>query len=270
MQLSKITILLMIILCTGIVLAQDDEGTIWQPEPMTTWQWQLSDDINTTYDVTMYDIDLFDTPQEIIDELHEDGRIVICYFSAGSYEDWRDDEDDFPESILGNDYDGWDGEIWLDIRQLDLIQPIMQARLELALEKDCDGVEPDNIAAYDEDTGFDLSYDDQLAYNIWLAETAHKLGLSIGLKNGSEMVDDLVEIYDWVLVEECFFYDFCEDFIPFIDAGKAVFVTEYIENEMPQEDYCEESLELQFSTLTKTLELDDMPPDDCLTFLEDN
>lgn len=269
MQLLKITFLLMILFFTGIVFAQDDEEiTIWQPEPLTTWQWQLSEDINTDYDVTMYDIDLFDTPQETIDALHEDGRIVICYFSAGSYEDWRDDADDFPESILGNDYDGWEGEIWLDIRELDLVQPIMQARLEVAVEKDCDGVEPDNIAAYDEDTGFDLSYDDQVAYNIWLAETAHELGLSIGLKNGSEMVDDLVEIYDWALVEECFFYEFCEDFTSFIDAGKAVFVTEYVENGMPPEDYCEEAVELQFSTLTKTLELENEAPGDCVTFLD--
>lgn len=260
---------LILLLPTVINFAQEDQSTIWQPEPMTTWQWQLSGDINISYDVTMYDIDLFDTSQELIEQLHDDGRIVICYFSAGSYEDWRPDADKFPETIFGNDYDGWEGEIWLDIRKLDLIQPIMLARLELAVEKDCDGVEPDNIASYDTDTGFDISIDEQITYNIWLAETAHELGLSIGLKNGAEMVEDLLAYYDWALVEECFFYDFCEDFVPFIDAGKAVFVAEYTENGMSPDEYCEDALELQFSTLTKMLDLDDLPPNDCITYLEE-
>jgi hypothetical protein len=30
-------------------------------------------------------IDLVDAPQSVIDELHDDGRIVVSYFSAGSY-----------------------------------------------------------------------------------------------------------------------------------------------------------------------------------------
>ena len=47
----------------------------------------------------MYDIDLFDAPQEVIDQLNGDGRVVICYFSAGTYEDWRPDKDSFPEEV---------------------------------------------------------------------------------------------------------------------------------------------------------------------------
>ncbi len=55
----------------------------YKPEPGTTWQWQLNGEINTNYDVDMYDIDLAETPQNIIDELHLKGKKVICYFSAG-------------------------------------------------------------------------------------------------------------------------------------------------------------------------------------------
>ena len=236
------------------------ENDIWQPEPGTTWQLQLQGELNISYDVDMYDIDLFDTPQEIIDELHADGRIVICYFSAGSWEDWREDADDFPEAVLGEDLVGWEGERWLDIRQIDLLEPIMTARLDLAVEKSCDGVDPDNVDAYTNETGFPLTYDDQLAYNIWMTEQAHARGLSIGLKNDLLQIEDLVEHYDWALNEQCFYFDECDYLLPFIEAGKAVFGVEY---EGDPAEYCPLAIEMRFSWLTKPLDLADEPPRPC-------
>lgn len=32
---------------------------IWHPAANTTWQWQLQFTVNTSFDVQMYDIDLF-------------------------------------------------------------------------------------------------------------------------------------------------------------------------------------------------------------------
>lgn len=240
--------------------SDDPEIEIWQPPPGTTWQWQLSDDINTSYDVEMYDIDLFDTPQAIIDELHEDGSVVICYFSGGSWENWRDDASNFPNDILGETLEGWEDERWLDIRQIELLEPVMMARLDLAVEKMCDGVEPDNVDGYNNDTGFELSYEDQLAYNIWLAEQAHERGLSIGLKNDLDQIEDLVEYFDWALNEECFFFEECELLLPFVEAEKAVFGVEY---EGDPNDYCPLANEMSFSWLTKTLDLGDEPPNAC-------
>ena len=43
------------------------------------------------------------------------GKKVICYFSAGSHENWRDDVDSVPGSDLGHVLDGWPGEHWWDI-----------------------------------------------------------------------------------------------------------------------------------------------------------
>jgi len=247
------------------ISAQTDEPPpIWQPAPGTTWQLQLQGEINTAWDVTMYDIDLFDTPQEIIDELHEAGRIVICYFSAGSHEDWREDANDFPESVLGEDLDGWPGERWLDIRQLEDLGPIMEARLDLAVEKKCDGVDPDNVNGYANDTGFPLTDEDQLAYNRWLAEEAHARNLSIGLKNDLDQIEDLVAYFDWALNEQCFQFDECDMLLPFIETGKAVFGVEYIESEGDPAEYCPLANELGFSWLTKTLDLGDEPPNSCL------
>ena len=133
----------------------DPGATVWQPQPGTSWQWQLSGTIDTSIDVAMYDIDLFDAPQAVIDSLHASGRIVICYFSAGSIEDWRIDAGDFPPAAVGNQLDNWPGENWIDIRDL-TVRAIMTNRMDLALAKKCDGVEPDNVDGYTNNPGFDF------------------------------------------------------------------------------------------------------------------
>jgi len=225
----------------------------WVPTPGTSWQWQLTGEIDTSFDVQMYDIDLFDAPDGIIESLHTDGRIVICYFSAGSWEEWRPDAGLFPDSVKGNDLEGWPGEKWLDIRQLDVLGPIMEARLDLAVQKGCDGVEPDNVDGFTNETGFPLTSRHQLAYNTWVANQAHARGLSVGLKNDLEQIPNLLPLFDWALNEQCFQYDECERLIPFIQAGKAVFGVEY---ELPPENFCPQANAMNFDFLKKHLQLD--------------
>jgi hypothetical protein len=203
-------------------------GWIWQPAPGTLWQWQLNSGTpDTSFDVAMYDIDLFDVPESTIRSLRPD-RVVVCYFSAGSWEDWRPDAADFPASVKGNDLDGWDGEKWLDIRDLATLGPIMEARLDLAVAKGCIGVEPDNVDGYTNPTGFPLTAADQLTYNRFLAAEAHERGLSIGLKNDLDQVLELLPDFDWALNEQCHEYSECHLLSPFVIAGKAVFGVEYV------------------------------------------
>lgn len=228
-------------------------GEHWQPTPGTSWQIQYSGSIDTSVDVDMYDIDLFDSPQSLIDQLQGDGKKVVCYFSAGSYEDWRPDADQFPEAVLGLPLDGWPGERWLDIRQIDLLAPIMTARMDLAVQKGCDGVDPDNIDGYSNNTGFPLSFQEQLTYNIWLANQAHGRGLAIGLKNDLDQIQQLVGYFDWVVNEQCFQYNECGLLLPFIQANKPVFGIEYAGNPLT---FCPQANGLNFDTLKKHLELD--------------
>ncbi|HEX2621846.1 MAG TPA: endo alpha-1,4 polygalactosaminidase [Phototrophicaceae bacterium] len=269
MKRSLTLTLTAILLCLSVVVTVSNADPlplppspqdVWLPAPGTTWQWQLTETINTTWNVQMYDIDLFETPVETITELHGDGRIVICYMSAGSYEDWRPDAGDFPSEVLGNLLDGWPSERWLDIRRIDLLSPIMTARMDLAVEKGCDGIEPDNIDGYNNDSGFPLTYNDQITYNVWLAAEAHNRDLSIGLKNDLDQIPDLVSNFDWALNEQCFQYQECDTLLPFIDAGKAVFGVEY---EGDPAVYCPQAVEMGFSWLTKTLDLGDEPPNAC-------
>lgn len=227
-------------------------GDIWQPTPGTSWQLQLQGEIDTGYNVQMYDIDLFDTPQSVIDQLHSQGKTVICYFSAGSWENWRPDADQYPAEVKGRS-NGWPGEAWLDIRRLDLLGPILQARLDIAVSKGCDGVDPDNVDGYTNNTGFPLTYQDQLTFNMWLAQEAHTRNLSVGLKNDLNQIEDLVVYFDWSLNEQCFQYDECELLLPFIQANKAVFGVEYSGDPA---QFCPQANNLSLDWLMKNLDLD--------------
>ncbi|RJX75800.1 endo alpha-1,4 polygalactosaminidase [Vibrio sinensis] len=235
-------------------------GSWYQPPVLATWQWQLTGEINKTYSVNVYDIDLFDSTESLIQELQSDNTKVICYFSAGSYEEWRSDASQFKPSDRGNSLDGWPGEAWLDIRSENVIS-IMKARLDLAAKKGCDGVEPDNVDGYQNDSGFNLTARDQLDFNRTLANEAHIRNLSVGLKNDLDQVKELVDYFDFAVNEQCFQYKECDLLTPFIDNGKAVFNVEYekkyLTDESAKEALCAESLRLQFSTLILPADLDD-------------
>jgi len=234
--------------------------TRYKPTLNTTWQWQLSGAINTSYSVDLYDIDLFDTPKETIDKLHSMGKRVICYFSAGTFEDWRVDSSSFPTEVLGEELSNWEGERWLDIRD-SRVKDIMKERLDLAKSKGCDGVEPDNIDAYSNNTGFNLSYMEQLDYNCFIANEAHRRGLSVGLKNDFDQAKLLEPYFDFSLSESCFEYSECNKLTPFIKAQKPVFNVEYnskyITDKSAREELCSRSRELKFKTLILPLNLDD-------------
>jgi hypothetical protein len=227
----------------------------WKPPILQSWQWQLSTPVETSYAADVYDIDLFDNSADVVAGLHAQNRKVICYISVGSWENWRPDASQFPSAVLGKDYSGWPGEKWLDIRRIDLLAPIMRARLDQCQQKGFDGIEPDNIDGYGNNTGFPLTYADQLRYNRWLAEEAHLRGLSIGLKNDSEQVADLLNDFDWALTEDCFDQGWCSDMLPFIQQGKPVFAAEYTDTGMTLDKFCPQAKQLNFNAILKQRDL---------------
>ena len=228
----------------------DCEGC-WAPDPSTTWQWQLQGEIDTAVDVQMYDVDGFETRPSTVRELHEAGRAVVCYLSAGSWEEWRPDAADFPRSVKGAK-NGWPGERWLDIRKLGVLGPIMQARMDLCAAKGFDAVEFDNVDGYRNRSGFPLTGADQLRYNVYLANQAHRRGLSAVLKNDLGQIRDLLPYFDVALNEQCFQYDECNRLRPFVAAGRAVFTVEY---RLELHEFCPQAAELGFSSMRKKLSL---------------
>ena len=242
-------------------------GSWYRPPVSVTWQWQLEGNLNTSYSVALYDVDLFDTRNTTIQNLQQSGIKVVCYFSAGSYEDYRDDKDLFLPNTLGNTLDGWADERWLDIRSAN-VHSIMKKRLDIAKNKGCDGVEPDNMDGYTNKSGFNLTSQDQLAYNRFIANEAHKRGLAVGLKNDLDQISELVEYFDFAVNEQCFEYNECDALLPFINQGKPVLTAEYLDkyvnNPNERAAICQESRDNLFSTLILPLDLNDSFRFSCL------
>ena len=204
---------------------------VWQPTSVAPihWQWQIGTPFNIKTDVlpnvTVYDLDGFDTSAGTVSYLHAQGDIVIAYFSFGTAENWRPDYSQFTASVKGKT-NGWPGENWLDIRS-PVVQAIMATRMDLAKSKGFDAIEPDNIDGYSNSTGFPLTAQDQLNYNEWIATTAHAKGLSVGLKNDIEQIQTLQPFFDWCLNEQSYQYDEYTGLASFTNNNKAVFEVEY-------------------------------------------
>jgi hypothetical protein len=226
----------------------------WIPKPGTPWQWQLTNPVDTSVDVPVYDVDSTYTDAATVAALHAKGRKVICYVNAGAWENFRPDRNAFPTTILGS-ADGWPGEQWLDIRQISVLQPIMAARFAACRAKGFDGIEADLVDSYTDRTGFPITAADQLRYNLMLAGLAHNLGLSIGLKNDLGQVSQLVGVFDFSIDEQCFQYSECDQLLPFIKAGKAVFEVEY---QLSNDQFCAQASAMGFSSMRKNMALD--PP----------
>jgi len=222
----------------------------------SSWFWQLQGSPEPPYVHDVYDLDLFETEPETVAALHDAGSTLICYFSAGSYEEWRPDADEFSPGDTGATLDGFEDERWLDIRSAGVRQ-VMTGRLDRALALGCDGVEPDNVTGFSNDSGFDLGPDDQLDFNRFLADAAHERGLLIGLKNDLDQIAELVDDFDFAVNEQCHEFDECELNQPFLDAGKPVFNAEYADRFVEDpESVCGRARTLGLRTLILPVDLD--------------
>jgi hypothetical protein len=225
----------------------------WKPGPINSWDIRLDGGYSNLKNVEVYTVDLFDVPKSVVTSLRNKGTKVICYFSAGSYEDWRSDKGSFPSSVKGKNLDGWAGEKWLDVRKISTLKPIMTARMDLAKSKGCHAVDPDNVDGYTQNSGFSISASDQIAYNKMLAEEAHKRGLAVGLKNNLEQITALEPYFDFAVNEQCYQYNECNKLDKFISKGKAVFGIEY---ELSTSSFCSKANAKSYDFIKKTYDLD--------------
>jgi len=230
-------------------------GDYWKPNPGTSWQWQLTETIDTALEVSVFDIDGFDNDVKVVQALHAQGRKVICYLSVGSYEDWRADARNFSADILGKEYPGWPGERFVDIRAKAL-RDIIAARFDMCKQKGFDGIEPDNMDVYAADSGFPLTEEDGIEYAKWLASEAHARGLSIGQKNAPEIAKELEPVFDWMLTEDCYDQGWCADVSVYIEHDKPVFMSEYTDTDVDFAAACSWSKPRMYSLILKGRELD--------------
>ncbi|MBJ7610283.1 MAG: endo alpha-1,4 polygalactosaminidase [Candidatus Dormibacteraeota bacterium] len=200
------------------------------PAVGSSWQIQLQGGLDTTVDAAVFEIDGFTTPASSVAALHARGRHVICYLDGGSWEDFRPDAAEFPQSILGEPYQGYPNERWLDIRDQTVLPRILTERLRTQCAgKGFDGVEWDNVEGYANPSGFPLTAADQQRFNTWLAGITHAAGLLVALKNDRQQAGVLAPIYDYAVDEECQQFSECGALRGFLEQGKPVFDVEYDE-----------------------------------------
>jgi hypothetical protein len=82
--------------------------------------------------------------------------------------------------------------------------------------------------------------------------------LSIGQKNATELSGQLVDSFDWILLEDAFADDFQEEAQIYITKNKAVFATEYTDR-INENDFlntvCPQASSLKYTTILKEREL---------------
>ena len=187
---------------------------------------QTSSGIETGVKVRAYHVSLEQAGEEQIKELAASGKIVICHFNAGAISEKSDDFDSIDVDAIGSSHVNRDDLFWMDYRSDDVIEYIDSMLLK-AKDSDCSGVAPWYLDGFDGDSGFSLTKQSQSEFNQAIVEKAHRHRLTVGWVNGASLVSQMVDYFDWALVEECSQFAECSQYKKFIDAGKAVFQVEY-------------------------------------------
>jgi hypothetical protein len=246
----------------------------WDQVPgETSWEWILDTDAlpKTPPTVDYLGLEGLDAEAAYVERANDAGATTWCYLSIGSAEDWRDDFDDFValdaaerdagrDGILGRDYDGWEGEIWLNLGAYEAFMPLMEARLDTCAARGFAWVEYDNMDIRGTNTGFDTSAAEVREYMHALLDATEDRGMGAIHKNATHL-SDLEPRFEAMLLEDCVLWDFCEEAQPYLDAGKLVFNAEYPQSwrdegrDFDIERACRASGDV--STLIKRLDLDE-------------
>ncbi len=208
------------------------------PGPGARWDWQLGEAPRAVAGIAVFDLDPDAARPGQMRRLRAAGIYTICYVSVGTVENYRDDAADFPPELVGKVYDDWPDERFLDVRRLDLLLPLMEARFRRCRALGFDAVEPDNMDVHDNDSGFALSQADTLRYVRALAAMAHGMGLEIGQKNVPDLTGDLVGLMDFAITESCWQDRWCAQVAPYVAAGKPVFDAEYTDRPIDWKRAC--------------------------------
>ncbi len=221
------------------------------PAPGADWDWQLSENIRPPSGLQAFDADADVVSWAQIAALNRAGVYTICYVSVGTIEDYREDKGRFPASVVGKTYGDWPDEKFLDVRQLEVLMPIMRARFSRCKALGFDAIEPDNMDVYQNDSGFLISATQNIRYVRALAEMAHGMGLEIGQKNVPELTGQLIGSMDFIITESCFQDGWCEDVAAYVRAGKPIFDAEYTDRPINWKRACKEAARWNISMILK-------------------
>jgi uncharacterized repeat protein (TIGR01451 family) len=252
---------------TTIQAAPVPTGTInLPPTGKVAWDWQIgaSGDSNVTIPsgVSLLDLDGFNISASKISSLKSQGIYTVCYIDAGSYEDGRPDSSLYPAYLKIYKDVQWN-EWFLDVKDVfrpiqpagtQLVNnqwvdasgkplpglptagafgPLLEARFKMCADKGFDALEPDNLQN-DENAGGKVSLQEQIDFNGWVADTAHRYNLAAFQKNGPDKIllkdktgKMMVEKFDAILNEECQTNSECPPLAQYVKRGKLALNTEY-------------------------------------------
>ncbi len=225
------------------------------PPPRGEWDWQLSRPLNLDVSVKILGLDPDLVRATDIRRLKKRGIYLICYVSVGTWENWRRDRKSFPRSVLGRTYGEWPDERFLDIRQIDVLLPIMRKRFRRCRMLGFDAVEADNMDVHDNPSGFPLTAGDTVRYVRALAREAHALGLAMAQKNVPELSGRLVDTLDFAITESCFRDGWCRRMRPWLRRSRAVLDAEYRDRPPDMRRACRNARRLGISLILKGRDL---------------
>ncbi|MBI1857377.1 endo alpha-1,4 polygalactosaminidase [Candidatus Saccharibacteria bacterium] len=223
---------------TYLTLSISAASTLKPVEPNSRFAWLLQGAPNEKVmdaesGPKVYDFDYLNSNATQIASIKAKGITVICYFSAGTDEDWRPDHSQFLPGDTFGQLPGWEGELIVDTRSAN-VRSIMYNRIQTMSSLGCDGIEPDNVDAYTNASNIPLNETTTLDYLQFLTNTGHSFNLSVALKNSGDLVNknlpngkSVISAHDFAIVEQCYEYNECDTYKPFVNANKAVFVIEY-------------------------------------------
>ena len=208
----------------GLFLAQGAAGQGLRAG--ASWDWQLQPPLDLGVPVAVLGLDPDEVSPAEVAALRARGVTPICYVSVGTVEDWRADAAAFPPEAVGKAYDGWPGERFLDPR-VPAVLELMAARFARCAAMGFVAVEPDNIDLHINDTGFDLSAGDVVAYLGALAAAAARLGLTIGQKNAPDLTAELAPFTAFAMTENCLVDGWCDRLAVYPASGRPILAAEY-------------------------------------------
>jgi hypothetical protein len=235
--------------CLGAVLPAH---AAWRPSfAERSFDIQLSVPLNLVRPADILALDLFTTPPERTAALRAHGMATVCHVSAGRWQNWRPDAKSLPDAALGRSPSGWPGERWLDIRH-PVLRPVLERRLDLCRDHGFDGVLLADLDGYTRASGFPLTPADQLAFNLWLADAAHRHGLAVGLVDNLGQASELADRFDFLVASDCLVAGDCAAALAFSRAGKPVYLVAYTNVVRHMDLLCAEAAALDASLIFKT------------------
>jgi len=206
------------------------QGQCWYPphldrtgHPMR-WDWQIGRTVPLQRTgrnaVDIYDVDGFLTTRAEVTAIKTTWQAAtlphpraVCYLDL-AWEDYRPDATPgtaFPAAALGHVYYGYPEERWVDLRQLDALEPMLRERIGMCARKGFDAVELDDIDSFDppSTTGFHLTPGDLQNFLAYAFNEIHQDGMTALWKNSPYLSWWGRQYADGAVVEECYLDHAC-------------------------------------------------------------